>query len=163
MAIFMFLAACGAGGESGKVSPMPSKSGPEPAPSTNTPGRDEAPIWGETDTDHLQRLGAADIGAELGGMLVSYNPPGWHDTAVHEEFHEDGVWRGIHYGRGPRVFVGRWRISDNRLCTMPESGPLRIGAEICREVWRDPRTGELLAEHVMGIGRGLLRLEVRAR
>ena len=34
--------------------------------------------------------------------------------------------------------------------------------EVCREVWRDPRTGELLMEHMMDTGRGLLRLRVRS-
>jgi hypothetical protein len=79
---------------------------------------------------------------------------------VVEGYEEDGAWRGTRLSRGPIGFSGRWRIADDRLCTVAESG-LVVPREVCRELWRDPGTGDLLMEHVMGAGRGLLRLRLR--
>jgi hypothetical protein len=161
LAISMVAAACGAGGDSGKEQTMPKRPDQTPTPPAKAPSPANLRIWGETDTSRLHRLDSANIGTSLAGKSVSYNPPGWADTGVNEEYREDGVWQGLRLGRGPMPYSGRWRIAGDRLCTTAETGLRPIGQEICREVWRDPRTGELLMEHIAGVERGLMRLTIQ--
>lgn len=115
-------------------------------------------IWGETDTARLRRLDAGEIRAAVFGKRVSYNPPGTADAGANEEYLADGTWRGTRLSRGPVGFSGRWRIANGRLCTRQETGIGGALEEVCREMWRDPQNGDLLMEHMMGAGRGLLRL-----
>ena len=127
---------------------------------------DERPeIWGEVDTGHFTRLGSDEIRAALLGRLVAYDPPGTADAGAHEEYHEDGRWSGLRYSRGPIPFSGRWHVEDDRLCVAAEqgrvAGQLRNGP-LCRALWRDPKSGDLLMEHAMYQGQGLLRLSTRA-
>lgn len=120
-------------------------------------------VWGETDTTHLTRLSSVEIRSALAGNLARYSPPGWADAGAHEEYH-DGRWSGVRYSRGPIPFSGRWHVDDSRLCVTAErgyvAGRLREGA-LCRAVWRDGRTGDLLMDHAMNQERGLLRLSIQ--
>lgn len=122
-------------------------------------------IRGDVDTGQFTRLGSDEISAALLGRLVAYSPPGMADAGTHEEFHEDGRWSGIRYSRGPIPFSGRWHVEDGRLCVAAEqgyvAGQLKDGP-LCRALWRDPKSGELLMEHAMYQGGGLLRLSTRA-
>ncbi len=94
----------------------------------------------------------------------SYEPPGTADAGAHEEYHENGSWSGMRYSRGPIPFSGRWHVEDDRLCVTAESGLVagRLSdGPVCRAVWRDGRSGDLLMEHAMAQGRGLLVLSIR--
>ena len=131
-------------------------------PPANEPAVAGGRGWGETNRAGLRRLDAGEIRSALLGRRISYNPPGWADTGMNEEYREDGAWRGIHLGRGPDNFSGRWRIANDRLCTTPETGLYGRREEVCREIWRDARAGDLLMEHLLGVGRGLMRVTVRS-
>lgn len=122
-------------------------------------------VWGEVDTTRFTRLGSEEILTALSGHVAAYEPPGTADAGANEEFHEDGRWAGVRLSRGPIPFSGRWEVRNGRLCVTAEdgyvAGQLRDGP-LCRAVWRDPRGGDLLMEHAMAQGRGLLRLSVGA-
>jgi hypothetical protein len=84
-------------------------------------------------------LKASEITKALVGKRISYNPPGWVDSAISEEFHNDGVWSGKLHGRGPVPFSGRWSISDNQICVAADKGShakLWHAERYCRQVWR---------------------------
>lgn len=111
----------------------------------------------------LQQLTAGEIGAALRGKLVSYEPPGSADMGVHEEYHPDGRWAGIRYGRGPMPFSGRWQVRNGQLCVRAGQGltgePWKRGW-VCRKVWRDARSRRLHMKH-MTLDTGPLELTVR--
>lgn len=97
-------------------------------------------------SEDLLPLKASELRDALVGKLISYNPPGWADIGVHEEFHPDGSWRGILYGRGPIPFTGRWAIQGDQMCVTADSGTVAESwhkGEYCRKVWRNPKTGQL--------------------
>ena len=154
----ILLAACSAGDDPGKTQPMPNNSNPPPTPPASVAAPPTSRTWGETDTAGLRGLDANEIRTALVGTTIGYNPPGWADAGAVETYHEDGTWTGIRLSRGPLDFRGRWQIVNNRLCTSAESG-LVVPRDVCRTLWRDPETGALLMEHMMGAGRGLLRLQ----
>lgn len=111
------------------------------------------------DPAQLTRLGAGEIRQALVGRRIAYSPPRWSDAGVHEEFHPDGRWQGIYYGRGPMPVAGRWALHGNRVCVVPTSGYLARSSfprTICRSVWRNRRTGRLLIDHVSMKGAGLM-------
>ena len=98
-----------------------------------------APALSEGSRTEGKQLRAAEIRQTLSGKLVSYSPPGWADVGVHEEFRDDGTWGGIHYGRGPDPFSGRWTVKNDKLCVTAESGSIAQKwhpSEYCRKVWQ---------------------------
>jgi len=91
-------------------------------------------------------LKSDEIRKVLVGKLITYEPPGSADMGIHEEFHPDGIWRGILYGRGPIPFSGKWSIEADQICVAADR---RTAAErwhpgkFCRNVWRNRKSGEL--------------------
>lgn len=161
------LVACGAKNEAGQngAAPPPVVAGPSaPVNDSQPAGGVSVPMhvrtWGETDTARLRRLNGDEIRVALLGKMVSYEPPRTADAGANEVYLADGTWRGMRFSRAVLDFSGRWQIVDDRLCTTAERG-LVVPRHVCRELWRDPRTGALLMEHMMGAGRGLLRLTIR--
>jgi hypothetical protein len=113
----------------------------------------------------LRQLDEAEIRAVFAGKSISYEKPGTADAGVHEEFHEDGSWRGIRYSRGPISFSGRWYLDRSRLCVVVKSGyvagALRHGP-LCRSIWRDELSGEFTMEDAMTQGEAPLVLSLRS-
>lgn len=117
---------------------------------------------------HPVSLRQAEIRKALTGKLVSYSPPGWADAGVHEEYHSNGTWRGIRYGRGPIPFSGRWSIRNDQLCVQADKETIAVrfpSGQRCRHVWRDEATGRLWINHLtigpsdsLGIGAQLLNI-----
>lgn len=104
------------------------------------------------DKAHPVSLSPAEIRETLTGKLVSYSPPGLADADVHEEYHRNGLWRGISYGRGPSPFSGRWSVQGNQLCVQADHGVIirRLEAgKRCRQIWRDKATGRLWMDHLI--------------
>ena len=152
------LTACGASEDSD----------PDALVSSSSPGAPTQPsrhIWGETDTKGFTRLGSAGILAAFAGRLIVYSPPGMADAGAHEQFHADGQWSAIHYGRGPTHYSGRWKVEGDRLCITVEdsrAGEPWPDMPVCRDVWRDGKKAGLLLEHFrFGRGKGLLRIAFR--
>jgi hypothetical protein len=116
----------------------------------------------------LRQLSTNEISSELRGKLVSYSPPGSADAGVHEEYHSNGRWEGVRYGRGPFPFAGRWKVQKNQLCVRSESGLSGSQWErgwVCRNVWKSS-SGKLLMPHLTPglasqLGAGLMKLSVR--
>ena len=116
----------------------------------------------------MRQLASNEISLALRGNLASYSPPGSADAGIHEEYHADGRWAGIRYGRGPMPFAGRWRVQKNQLCVRSESGLSGDRWErgwVCRRVWKNI-SGKLLMPHLtLGIapelGVGPMELSVR--
>jgi hypothetical protein len=109
------------------------------------------------------QLGSAEIRHSLLGKLIYYSPPGWSDTGVGEEFHEDGKWRGIAYSRGAVDFSGRWSVEANQLCVVADKGSFAEkwhAGKYCRRVWKNKRTGQLMLVHLSGHS-GLQTVSVR--
>jgi hypothetical protein len=99
----------------------------------------------------LVRLDGRQIRAALTGRTVSYSPPGWADAGASETFYPDGRWAGLRLSRGPLEFAGRWWARAHALCVVATSGLILkggTGAPYCRAVWRNPRTGDLMMDHV---------------
>ena len=108
-------------------------------------------------------LGSAEIRHSLIGKLIFYSPPGWADAGIHEEFHEDGKWRGIYYSRGPVDFSGRWSVEANQLCVVADRGSIAEkwhAGKYCRQVWKNKHTAQLLLAHLTGVD-GLQIVSVR--
>lgn len=105
---------------------------------------------GEDDQTSLQQLHEVEIRQALSGKFVSYDP-GCCDNRMHEEFHADGKWRGILYGRGPMPFTGRWTIDHDQLCTIADPGSLAESwheGEYCRDVMRNNESTKLIMEYL---------------
>lgn len=91
-------------------------------------------------------VNAAGIRKFLIGKSISYNPPGWADTNMTEDFYPNGVWRGVLHGRGPMPFSGRWVITDRKICVTADEGTdfkKSHSGQYCREIWQDRKTGTL--------------------
>jgi len=114
----------------------------------------------------LRQLTSSEIGTALKGKLVLYAPPGFADAGIHEEYHGDGRWAGIRYGRGPLPFAGRWKVQKNQLCVQTErglSGGQWERGWWCRKVWKDT-SGKLLMMHLTlgeSLKLDLMKLSVR--
>lgn len=117
---------------------------------------------------HPVSLRQAEIRKAVTGKAVSYSPPDWADSGVREEYHSNGIWRGIRYGRGPIPFAGRWTIRNDQLCVQADKETIAArfpSGERCRHVWRDEATGRLWIDHLMiapsaspGVGAQLLTI-----
>ena len=110
------------------------------------------------DAPATQLLGSAEIRQSFTGKYIFYSPPGWADAGVHEEFHQDGKWRGIRYSRGPVEFSGRWSVEANKLCVLPDRAS--PAGKHCRQIWKNKHTGQLLLDHLSGLG-GLQTVSIR--
>jgi hypothetical protein len=125
--------------------------------------------FAQSDRASLERLDASEIRAALTGNLVHYSPPGWADAGAHEEFHPDGKWGGMRYGRGPMPFSGQWDVRDDQLCVHARQGlweKLERPEWFCRTLWRDTRSGALRMDHIAAgfggtFGEGLQTLTVQ--
>lgn len=98
-----------------------------------------------------ERLNSAAIRAEFRGKVVAYSAPNMADDGIHEEYHTDGRWRGLHYSRGPGEFSGTWFVEGDQLCVSAKVGLESIDWDkgpVCRAVWRDDQTSVVLMEHV---------------
>ena len=91
-------------------------------------------------------LKSDEIRKVLVGKLITYEPPGSADMGIHEEFHPDGIWRGILYGRGPIPLSGKWSIEADQICVAADRGTAAERwhrGKFCRKVWRNRKSGEL--------------------
>ena len=105
---------------------------------------------GPTNVTQLRQLSSREIASAYRGNLVAYSPPNAFDAGVHEEFHEDGLWRGLRYSRGPVPFAGRWKVEKDQLCVRSEQGLRGATWErgwVCRKVWKDT-SGKLFMPHL---------------
>ena len=96
-------------------------------------------------------LKSGEISKALVGKEIGYNPPGWADTAIAEEFYPDGKWGGMLAGRGPVHFSGRWSIDGGKMCVMADRGTIAERwhpGRYCRQVWRDRASGKLLMDYL---------------
>ncbi|QCI92189.1 hypothetical protein [Novosphingobium sp. EMRT-2] len=92
-------------------------------------------------------LKSSEIEKALVGKWIRYNPPGWADSDIHEEFHPDGKWRGSLSGLGPIYFTGRWSIEDDRVCVVADKGTFAESWHAglyCRQVLQNRETEDLL-------------------
>ena len=96
-------------------------------------------------------LKPGEISKALVGKRISYVPPGWTDAGLEEEFHPDGIWRGLLYDRVPIPFSGRWSIDDGKMCVTADRGNFaerwHTGRH-CRLVWKNRTSGELLIDYL---------------
>jgi hypothetical protein len=96
-------------------------------------------------------LKAGEIRRALVGKRISYNPPGWADTAISEEFRPDGIWSGWLSGRGPISFSGQWLIKGDQICVTADKGTFAKrwhSGPFCRTVWKDQENGVLRTEYL---------------
>lgn len=96
-------------------------------------------------------LTSNDVKKVLVGKLINYDPPGTADMRIHEEFHPDGRWRVMLYGRGPIPSSGKWSINGDQICIEADSATEAArwhSARYCRAVWQNPKTGELRMEYL---------------
>lgn len=110
------------------------------------------PALANDDSEHLSQLNSDEIHHLLTNKLITYSRPGWSDTGVHEEFHKNGYWRGIHYGFAPSEFFGEWAIADDQLCVTAFSGMEASHWQTnryCRKVWKNEKDKIYMTFHIM--------------
>lgn len=121
----------------------------------------------ESRPSDLKSLSAEEIEVVLTAKSALYSPPGWGDAGMLEEFHTEGRWSGVHYGRGPSPFGGQWITKDNQLCIRVEYGLefYHLRKWFCRSVWRQVGSGSLYMDHLLfndgNIDPGPLQISVR--
>lgn len=96
-------------------------------------------------------LKSGEIREAFVGKGISYTPTNSADMGIREEFHSDGRWRVVLYGRGPIPSSGKWSIADDQMCVAADGGThaeLWHSGRYCRAVWRDRKTGELRIEYL---------------
>jgi hypothetical protein len=110
------------------------------------------PALADDGSAHLRQLSSDEIHRLLTDKWVTYSWPGMSDTGVHEEFHKDGVWRGIHYGYGPSEFLGEWTVADDELCVTASRGMEASHwktNQYCRKVWENEKERIYMIFHLM--------------
>ncbi len=91
-------------------------------------------------SDRLRRLNGTEIRASIAVFGIRPDPN--HSQAhigFSEDFHPDGSWKTVRSERGVKVMIGKWRTNGEKLCVAAQGRP-----EICREVWIDPASGNLV-------------------
>lgn len=95
---------------------------------------------------NTRALKSKAIKVALVGKHISYNPPGWADTAMTEEFHPDHVWRGVLYGIGIIASTGKWSIKGEQICVVADHESFAerwLKGQNCRKLWQDVDSGKL--------------------